>query len=178
MSEILGENARENTKQEKRKLTAVILTVALIAIGTFISGLPDLVPQSDDNVITSFSGTSINQDMICDVEITEDGYYEIVMGAENVTEGCIIDQYLKDEEGNICARHLTDSGVGYFDQELSAGKYTFHTIVLSSVEEFEAYIKEKEYEMEEDTMEHMLQTANKTEPGEYSVYFSFVLTRQ
>jgi len=178
MSEILGENARENTKQEKRKLTAVILTVALIAIGTFISGLPDLVPQSDDNVITSFSGTSINQDMICDVEITEDGYYEIVMGAENVTEGCIIDQYLKDEEGNICVRHLTDSGVGYFDQELSAGKYIFHTIVLSSVEEFEAYIKEKEYEMEEDTMEHMLQTANKTEPGEYSVYFSFVLTRQ
>ncbi len=177
MVEIIGENRQESTKKEKIRLAVVVSTVVLVAMGTFISGFGDKYSQSE-NVITSFKGTYISQDATHDIIVPDDGNYQIVMGAEEVTEGCIIDQYFKDAEGNICFRHLLDSGSGYFDQELSAGNYTFHTVVLTTLEEFETHIEETKYEIEDDVREHMAEGINKTEPEEYSVDISFVLTKQ
>lgn len=177
MTEIIGENPMDSSKKEKRNLSALIIGLVVIIIGTFISGL--LASSRQGEVITSYSGTFIDRDWTDVITVPDDGKYEIIMGAENVTDGCLVDQYLQDDEGTIHARHLMDSGIGYFeDIELSAGNYTFKTVVLSTLEEFESYLEQTKYEIDDQAREEFMKMINKTEPGTHSVDMSFVLTKK
>lgn len=179
MSEILENLELMSTNKEKVRLGIVVSALTVVISITFISGLGDLFTQSSGEVITSFTGTYINQDMADVITVPEDGNYEIVMGAQRVTEGCLIDQYFQDDEGNTYAWHLMDSGIGYFeDIELSKGNYIFKTVIITTLEEFESYIEQTKYKIDDNTMQDFKESLNKTEPAEYSVGISFKLTKQ
>ena len=178
MKEILENNIAKSSEKEIIRLVIVIVIFFIVAIITFIVGFPAMVKnfQSAIPPIESFSGTYINQDMSEEVEVKTTGTYKITMSATEVSKGTLVDMIFVGEDNKVYGENLTDAGESEFDNiNLPAGNYTCKMIMITSVEEYNQYIKDCGYTISEEDNSKFLKVFDNTSDGENSVKFSFEL---
>ena len=92
-----------------------------------------------------------------EVIIKTDGDYTITTTASEMTDSCIVDFVLHDEQGNVYAQNTTQSGQSQTnDVHLAAGTYIYEAVLITTDSELEQYLTKKEYDYDTKTREMYL----------------------
>lgn len=159
VDEMLQGKESETTNDGKRRLIITIIIFSLVVFVTFMTGVVQMAKTllTQGVTVISLSGSYYGMDAYEEVIIKTDGDYTITTTASEMTDSCIVDFVLHDEQGNVYAQNTTQSGQSQTnDVHLAAGTYIYEAVLITTDSELEQYLTKKEYDYDTKTREMYL----------------------